>query len=185
MNSKKIKQLIETTIKEIFAEISENDESDLVPDKRGKYHQAQGKDERFWGDRGAGILLISRDSGKILLVLRSSLVNEPGTWGMPGGKIDSPEESPMSAAKREAEEELGYKGPIEMKPAHVFKAGSFQFFNFIGIVPNDFEPTLDWENDDFGWYELSNLPSPLHFGVVSLLKNSKSDIEDLIVSKQS
>lgn len=151
---------------------NDDDESSLIPIIKGANHLSHGDDDRFWGNRGAGILLIAQDTRRLLLVLRSQEVNEPGTWGIPGGKIDDEDESPQVAAKREAREEVGYRGALKLIPAHVFKAGNFKFFNFIGIVPKEFKPRLDWENDDAGWFSLKELPSPLHFGIQSLLQNS-------------
>ncbi len=177
-----VKQLIEMAVSVVLKEIEVDDESHLVPDEQGEYHETEGDDSRFWGNRGAGILLIARDTGNLLLVLRSRYVNEPGTWGIPGGKIDDDDESPNHAAKREAREELGYSGRIKLMPAHVFKAGQFRFHNFIGVVPKEFEPSLDWENDDAGWFSIDDLPSPLHFGIQSLLSNSRSQIQDILGS---
>lgn len=173
----KLKQLIEIALLEVLKEISDSDESHLVPGEKGEYHTSQGSDPRFWGNRGAGILLIAKDTGRLLLTLRSKYVNEPGTWGIPGGKIDSESESPKSAASREASEELGYSGPIYMVPAHVFKAGNFKYHNFIGVVPSEFKPSLNWESEAANWFKLDDLPSPLHFGLQSLLSNS----DDLIM----
>jgi len=177
-----LKQLIEMAVSAVLKEIDNNDESHLVPDEQGEFHSSDGDDSRFWGNRGAGILLVAQDTGKLLLVLRSGYVNEPGTWGVPGGKIDDEDESPSVAANREAEEELGYSGPIDLVPAHVFKSGKFRFYNFIGVVPNEFKPTLDWENDDVGWFSINDLPSPLHFGIQSLLTNSENQILDVFNS---
>lgn len=177
-----LKQLIEMAVLSVLKEFEDDDESHLVPDQEGDYHTSHGDDTRFWGNRGAGILLIAGDTGRLLLVFRSEYVNEPGTWGIPGGKIDDDDESPKVAAKREAREELGYSGAVDLRPAHVFKAGDFRFFNFIGVVPKEFRPTLDWENDDAEWFSIDDLPSPLHFGIQSLLSNSEGQIKDILDS---
>lgn len=182
--NRKLKQLIEIAFLEIFKEISDDDESQLVPDEKGEYHASHGEDERFWGNRGAGVLLIAKDTGRILLTLRSKYVNEPGTWGIPGGKIDDESETPKSAAMREVSEELGYTGSIHMIPAHVFKAGNFRYFNFLGLVPTEFSPSVNWENVAAEWFDINHLPSPLHFGVRSLLSNSEEKIKDLVQSYQ-
>ena len=177
-----LKQLIENAVFDVLKEVENEDESHMVPDEgeQGVSHSSHGDDNRFWGNRGAGILLIAQETGRMLLVLRSANVNEPGTWGLPGGKIDNDEESPSVAAKREAHEELGFSGEMQLTAAHVFKAGNFKFHNFIGVVPKEFETTLDWENDDSGWFAPNELPSPLHFGIQSLLSNSKGQITDII-----
>jgi len=171
--------ILMTKLKKILFE-----QEDMVPKERGSMHVSKGDDERFWGNRGAGILLIAKDTGRLLLVLRSNEVNEPGTWGIPGGAIDDEDESEVSAAKREAHEEVGYRGPIEIHASYVFKAAKFRYFNFIGIVPKEFEPRLDWENDEAGWFSMDELPSPLHFGLKALLQNSAKQIASFTVSAQ-
>jgi 8-oxo-dGTP pyrophosphatase MutT (NUDIX family) len=132
-------------------------------------HSATGPDERFWGLRGAGILVRAESTGKYLLGLRSGSVNEPNTWSLFGGKIDD-DEDPEQAARRELVEETGYRGPIKTSPLTVYENGkTFKFFNFLGSVPEEFEPKLSWETDDFGWFALKDFPTPLHFGVKSLI----------------
>lgn len=154
-----------------------DDDKKLVNNlKQGDNHLSDGEDERFFGNQGAGILLISKNTSRILLVLRSEYVNEPGTWGIPGGKIDG-SENPKNAAIREAKEEVGFSGPIDLIPGHVFNAGTFKFYNFIGLIEDEFQPKLDWENTDAQWFEINNLPNNLHFGIKSLLSNSKELIQ--------
>jgi 8-oxo-dGTP pyrophosphatase MutT (NUDIX family) len=133
----------------------------------------------FFGTAGAGVLVVAKDTGRILIGLRSPGVDQPNTWGTIGGAIDG-KENPKVAAQREFEEETRYKGKLKLTPAYVFKKGDFKFHNFIGIVPKEFKATPDWENTKFEWFELDNLPKPLHFGLVGLLKNSMTLIRKKI-----
>jgi 8-oxo-dGTP pyrophosphatase MutT (NUDIX family) len=182
INRKILKEYVMgSLIKNILLERPNDD--DYVPSSKGEYHLSKGDDDRFWGNRGAGILLIAKDTGRLLLTFRSEYVNEPHTWGIPGGAIDSHSESPENAARREAHEELKFSGRIDdLQSAYVFRAngGGFTYYNFIGIIENEFEPRLDWENEDAEWFELDNLPSPLHFGVNALLNNSANQIREII-----
>lgn len=130
----------------------------------------------FWGTAGAGILPIAKDTGRIMLGLRSQAVDQPGEWGTIGGAIDA-KEDPATAAKREMEEETKYKGKVDLKKAYVFKKSGFKFHNFIGIVPKEFEGRPDWETDRFNWFSIDDLPNNLHFGVTGLLKNSAALIK--------
>jgi ADP-ribose pyrophosphatase YjhB (NUDIX family) len=112
------------------------------------------------------------------MALRSSLVNEPGTWGVIGGALNT-KENVMTAVKREFTEETGCTKSIVMLPAYVFKTsnGSFVYHNFIGLVPKEFDPRVDWETERFEWmtYEqMMKLKSKYHFGLKGLLKDSKS-----------
>lgn len=129
------------------------------------------------GRRGAGILLVARSTKRVLLLLRGAECNEPGTWGLPGGKIESREQA-RSAAVRELEEEAGWRGEVLVlkEPIYVFEEPDFEFFNYLGFIEDEFEPRLNWESDDAGWFSLNRLPSPLHFGVEELLRERKRDI---------
>jgi len=135
--------------------------------------------EPFWGNAGAGVLPICPRTGRILVGLRSPHVNEPNTWGVFGGAIDAGED-PKKAALREIEEELGYRGDIDLFPAYVFTSpgGGFRYSNFIGLVDEEFEPKLNWETalaEWVTWDELQRL-RPKHFGLEALLKHSGARI---------
>lgn len=127
----------------------------------------------FWGAQGAGCILLAKDSGRLLLMKRSAYVNEPHTWGNIGGAIDEMED-PKEAAKREVQEESGYSGSIEMIPLFVFRKSNFTYYNFLGLIETEFQPTINWESEGFEWCELGNWPSPLHFGVQSLFQDAES-----------
>lgn len=131
--------------------------------------------EEYWGKAGAGVLPIAKDTGRVLVPLRSRYVNEPNTFGVWGGAVD-PGESPKAAAKREFAEETGYRGTMKMVPAYTFKDGDFSYHNFIGLLDSEFEPRLDWENDDYKWLTFDELLKlrPKHFGLEGLIKNSKA-----------
>lgn len=135
--------------------------------------------EGFWGTSGAGALMVARGTGRVLLTLRSSGVRNPGTWGLPGGAIEEGE-SPEVGARREALEEVGFSGAIKLHPAYVFKTDGFTYYNFVGIVGSEFEPVLDWENDSAEWFDIDDLPSPLHFGVQRLFQHSGDLISSVV-----
>lgn len=134
--------------------------------------------EPFWGDIGAGVLPICTTTGRVLLGLRSDYVNEPGTWGGFGGKIDDREEAknPVKAAEREFHEEAGNRQSVKMIPAYVFRSrgGGFRFHNFIGLVNREFEPIDNIEVEETRWFTLEEMLDlePKHFGLQELLDNS-------------
>jgi len=153
------------------------------------YYNKEGQD--FWGDKGAGILPMFIYNGKaeFLVGLRGPECNEPGTWGVWGGMIESGEK-PAVAAKREFEEESGYTGKIKLVPSYVFKTKGFEYYNFLGIVPKKFEPDLSdalaWETTEARWVTLDEMSKlKLHFGLKSLIENGRKDIEAVIATATS
>ena len=147
---------------------------------------ANDSDEMFWGNMGAGVLAFSKKTKRFLVLLRSQYVNEPGTYGLVGGKLDeeSGETDTQEVAKREFVEETGFSGNIKLIPVFIYNAPGFEYHNFIGIVDDEFEPTLDWENDNSRWLNYNELIKlyPKHFGLKELLNDKRTIniIESLI-----
>jgi 8-oxo-dGTP pyrophosphatase MutT (NUDIX family) len=133
----------------------------------------------FWGKQGAGCIILAKSTKRILLPHRSRSVQEPNTWGVWGGAIDS-DEIPKEAAKREVQEEAGYDGETEMIPLSVFEKGTFKYHNFLAIVDEEFEPKLNWETQDYKWVDFGDWPQPLHFGLQSLLAKDSQKIKEII-----
>lgn len=143
-------------------------------------------DAPYWGDRAAGVLLIAEDTGRLLAALRSQDVNEPGTWGTIGGKVDEDEDF-EDAALRELREEAGYSGSVKLIPAYKFADEDvFEYQNFIGIVPNEVTLDTSWETDAFEWLSLDELEGlePKHVGLELLLVNSADLIEKYTETSQ-
>jgi 8-oxo-dGTP pyrophosphatase MutT (NUDIX family) len=137
------------------------------------YNTQKRSKEGFWGKKGAGVLIYCSATKRFLLGLRSSTVDEPNTWGLFGGAVDENENS-NRAAIRELEEEIGYTGEVILRTLDIFRKGDFAFHNFLGIVPQEFKPNLDWENKTAKWFLLKDFPENLHFGLkrlVPLLKD--------------
>jgi len=141
--------------------------------------------ESFWGNAGSGVLVVARDTQRILLGLRSEDVNEPNTWGNFGGAIGvtdwgEPEEAlpPEENALKEMAEEIGYTGAIEMIPSFTYRSPEFTYYNFIGIVEQESDVPLNqfnWEVSELQWFTLAEimaLPN-LHFGVSALMSQEE------------
>ena len=126
-----------------------------------------------WGKRGAGLLIFSE--GQVLLTLRSGEVMDPYVWGIPGGRIE-PGEEPIEAAIAEAQEELGLKLPsVPVVGPHVYKSGGFEYYTYAmplsATQAKRLKPSLNWENDSWGWFRVDQLPVPMHPNVVRALKH--------------
>ena len=128
----------------------------------------------FWGKQGAGCIFYAQDTQKFLVAHRSRGVEQPNTWGTWGGAIDSGE-NPKDAVRREAEEECGYSGKMELIPLFVFSHSSgFTYHNFLAVIPKEFTPRLDWESQGFKWVSFGDWPTPLHPGLQKLLSDKHS-----------
>jgi 8-oxo-dGTP diphosphatase len=114
---------------------------------------------------GLGVGLVILRDDKILLYRR---VNPPeaGYWNIVGGKVDHMEPA-EEAARREAEEETGLKiGRIErIAVTEQIIAADRQHWMSILYLARDVEgePQLTEPDklSDFGWFALTDLPTPL------------------------
>lgn len=137
-------------------------------------HRNKENDDMFWGEKGAGALILCPETKRFLLPLRSKLVDEGGTWGTWGGAIDG-DENPIEAVAREFKEESKYKGDITFHPLYKFEHNTgFTYYNFLGVTPKEFNPIINWETERAEWRELHQFPSNLHFGLKSILSNSQA-----------
>jgi 8-oxo-dGTP pyrophosphatase MutT (NUDIX family)/GH24 family phage-related lysozyme (muramidase) len=150
-------------------------------DYRAFFREEEDTTQReYWGNSAAGCIFVAKDTGRILLAHRSDRVDyEPETWGTWGGKIDM-DESPKQAVEREVEEETGFTGQYKINPLYTYRDGTFQYYNYLVIVPFEFTPQLNWENNDSSWIEFGEWPSPLHFGMVELIKHAGGKIKKVI-----
>jgi 8-oxo-dGTP pyrophosphatase MutT (NUDIX family) len=129
-----------------------------------------------WGRAGAGVLLTT--GKKVLVLLRSSEVTEPGTWALPGGAVD-PGEDALVAGLRELREETG----IQIDPDEARVVGStvwqsphssFRYTTVVVRVPEAFTAKplgLNWENDEGRWVTragLDQLSDELHPGLAAV-----------------
>jgi poly(A) polymerase len=150
---------------------------------------------KYWGSEAAGCIFVAKNTGRILLAKRSSEedpqrgVMEPGTWGTWGGKVDWGE-TPKDAVIREIDEEVGYDSDYKLAFLWTYEdqEEGFQYHNFLVIVPQEFKPKLNWENENSKWVDYGQWPHPMHFGLKALIQHAGHKIErviKLIKRKQS
>jgi 8-oxo-dGTP diphosphatase len=125
--------------------------------------------------RGAGLLIVRPKDEKILLVKRAADLRSPGHWGVPGGHME-PGETEAETALREGIEELGGLPLLEVhaatEPSWHAPGPFFAFATFLAVLAEeDWEPRLNLENVDWGWFDPGRLPSPLMPGTRKALKD--------------
>lgn len=90
----------------------------------------------------AGILPYCPKTQRFLLAKRGPMISNPNQWTNFGGKAEKGE-SPAQTAVREFREESGYRGKVKLLNPFPIKNNKdgFVFVNYIGIVPEEFQPT--------------------------------------------
>lgn len=127
---------------------------------------------RHWGLFGAaGLLLVRRDLGTphVLLQLRAAWTHGGGTWALPGGALDSHEDS-IAAACREAEEEAGVSASqFEVKGVHSENHGPWRYDTVIAHSKGDAGAyAANAESEDLRWVDLGDVSTfPLHAGLAA------------------
>jgi len=126
----------------------------------------------------AGVIFLSRDTGRCLLQLRDSDKRFRGTWGFWGGTI-IPGESPFECIQRELKEEIGFVPELtKLNPIDVFQSSNKQFYyySFAAVVDHEFVPKLNDESAGYAWVNIGVWPQPLHHGAkITLGKNAGTE----------
>ena len=113
-------------------------------------------------DRFAGVLIKALDTNRVLLVLRSDKCSDPFNWALVSGGVHKDEDT-LDGLKREVYEELGINPDvIKYQFSNIEKEGEIEFFYYQGFTEHEFYPILNEEHDDFGWFDVDDLPKPLY-----------------------
>ncbi|MDA5494777.1 NUDIX domain-containing protein [Yersinia intermedia] len=99
----------------------------------------------------SGILF--RQGKRVLLIQRS----DDGTWCPPGGKLEEGEIA-SDAARREVMEEVGYQYSGPMTP---YSSNNY-YLTYRADIEEQFEPHIDDESLAAGWFDIDDMPKPLH-----------------------
>lgn len=115
-----------------------------------------------------GIWFYSVSTHRYLYLLRNDS-RHPGSWGLPGGKIESGE-TLMQAMTRECKEELGTMPEyLKLVPLEKFTSADlgFVYHTFFCTVEKEFCPTLNHEHIGWAWIDSGTWPKPMHPGLWS------------------
>ncbi len=125
---------------------------------------------RHWGLHGAaGLLLVRRDQAQplVLLQLRAAWTHGGGTWALPGGALDSHEDS-VTAAGREAAEEAGISvDDFEVRDVFSDDHGPWRYDTVIAHTQSDAGAyAANAESEDLQWVPIDEVENfPLHKGL--------------------
>lgn len=151
--------------------------------------------------QAAGILFLTPDR-RALFMQRSAGGDMPGTWCIPGGKVEDGE-TILQAAVRECEEEAGPAIPSgnplpltrsitralpvasvvdpSSAPVSPTVAEDVDFTAFVQRLAEPFPVTLSDEHTAFVWAPIDNPPLPLHPGCA--LQIARLDMDELGVAR--
>ena len=128
---------------------------------------------RHWGVHGAAGLVLVRpgqdagDEAELLLQLRAGWTHQGGTWGIPGGAVDSHEDE-RAGALREAYEETGVS-PLSVRVLDSLVSTDhvdWRYHVIFGLPAGPIRPRATTaESDDVRWVPARDVTSlPLHPG---------------------
>lgn len=154
---------------------------------------------QFWGREGSGVLLVCTEDNTCLLLLRSNEVEQPGTWGIPGGAVKGddldnevmvssddinpsehmPEHITFESALSETSEEIGcVPANYTRHGTSVYTKGGFKYTTYILDIDAKEKRRisssirLNWENSRWKWFNMNQLPDGLNFGVSYTVRKS-------------
>lgn len=137
-----------------------------------------------------GVWFRSNQTNRYLYLLRND-AKHPGTWGLPGGKIE-PGETLLGGMERECIEELGsFPAYRRLVPIEKFTSADnkFVYHTFVCVVDNEFVPVLNDEHLGYAWIDEGTWPKPLHPGLWSTVNMDTVQnkilrvAQDFVVSK--
>ena len=108
-----------------------------------------------------GVLLICKKSNKFLLLKRSPKSTYAKSWAIVSGGIEKGEDV-LEGIKRELWEETQIKSDGIRFEFFEHQNNLIPYFDFyIGYCDKEYECKLNDETQEYGWFNLNNLPKPL------------------------
>ena len=118
--------------------------------------------------KAVGVWFRSSATGRYLYLLRND-TRHPGSWGLPGGKVEA-SETLLGAMERECIEELGSMPEYQrLVPLEKFTSADsqFEYNTWVCVVTDEFVPVLNDEHMGYAWIDRGQWPRPMHPGLWS------------------
>lgn len=116
--------------------------------------------------RAVGALIVSKQTRRALMQLRSPVEKYSLCWGLWGGRLIG-NEGDLEGLKRELCEELGWPGvPETVSISHIYtfvtRDRNFRHVSYLIVCEDEFVPTLNEESAGYCWVDIGLWPQPLH-----------------------
>ena len=137
-----------------------------IPKRVGEEFVGERKDAAARGDCAGILFRVS--VGPLYLLLKRA---DTGEWCIPGGHLEG-DETPLEAAERECREEIG-TCPDGLRWAvrrNSIPSGKGIFTCYQQEVAEPFEPELNEEHTNWGWFPPDALPQPMHRKVAETIE---------------
>lgn len=126
----------------------------------------------------AEVLFYCPEDNSVFLTKRSSTVDSPNVWGVPGGHVED-NESVEEGAIRECQEEVGGLPPdsklINIKNFNVDDKNITLYIMSVPLISKlNWKPSLNEESSDYGWFKTSSLPGNIFPSVKSIIDSLPS-----------
>jgi len=118
--------------------------------------------------KAVGVWFYAVNTQRYLYLMRSD-PKHPGSWGLPGGRVE-PGETLLAAMHRECQEELGMLPEyLRMMPLEKFTTvdSGFEYHTFFCTITDEFQPVLNHEHIGYAWINSGTWPRPMHPGLWS------------------
>ena len=132
-----------------------------------------------------GVWFYAVDTGRYLYLMRND-PKHPGSWGLPGGRMEAGE-SLRDAMFRECREELGFVPDfMRLIPIEKFTTvdGVFAYHTFYCSVEQEFVPELNHEHLGYAWIDSGTWPRPMHPGLWSTVNFEEVKQKMITVQQQ-